>query len=127
MKHNRQNFLLFLTIFCTFTLITQKIRISKKWKKKHLEKSSFYTSVPKIMIICYTVPDIWCMADVIVNFYFGLFFVFSPPLLPCYAFEENLFFSATKILWKKVILSCLKWTWKHPIKITWYICKRTFF
>ena len=26
----------------------------------------------------------------------------------CYAFEEKLFFSATIILWKKVILSCLK-------------------
>ena len=51
----------------------------QKMKKKHLEKSSFYTSVPKIMIICYTVPDIWCMTDVIVNFYFGLFFAFSPP------------------------------------------------
>ena len=28
-------------------------------KKKHLEISSFYTGVPLIMVICYTVPGIW--------------------------------------------------------------------
>ena len=38
--------------------------------------SSFYKSVPKIMIICYTVPEIRCMTDVIVIFYFGLFLAF---------------------------------------------------
>ena len=27
--------------------------------KKHLEISSLYTSIPKIMIICYTVPEIY--------------------------------------------------------------------
>ena len=41
--------------------------------KKHLEISSFYTSAPKIMIICYTVPEIWCVVDVILFFHFGLF------------------------------------------------------
>ena len=55
-KHDRQNFLSFWTVFCPFTsLTTQKIKILKNWKK-HLEISSFYTSVPKIMIIYYTVP-----------------------------------------------------------------------
>ena len=79
MEHDRQNFLSFWTIFCPFTpLTTQKIKILKKWKK-HLEISSFYTSVPKIMIICYTVPEIWCMTDVIVIFHFGLFFALLPP------------------------------------------------
>ena len=47
-------------IFCHFglffALTTQKIKILKNWQKKSLEKLSFYTSVPKIMIICYTVP-----------------------------------------------------------------------
>ena len=33
---------------------------------------------PKMMIICYTVPEIWHMTDVISIFHFGLFF----PLLP---------------------------------------------
>ena len=59
MKHDRQNFYWFWVIFCPFTpLTTQKIKILKK-QKKHMEISSFYTSVPKIMIICYTVPEIW--------------------------------------------------------------------
>ena len=30
-----------------------------KTMKKHLEISSFYTSVTKIMIICYTVPEMY--------------------------------------------------------------------
>ena len=60
--------------FCPFTqLTTQKIKILKKWKK-HLQISSFYTSVPKIMTICYTVPEIWPVTDVNFIFHFGLFF-----------------------------------------------------
>ena len=51
-----------------------------------MEISSLYTSAPKIMIICYTVPDVWCMINVII-FHFGPFFVLSqchpsPPLPP---------------------------------------------
>ena len=39
-------------ILCSFTsLATRKIKILKKWKKKRMEISSFYTSVSKIMII----------------------------------------------------------------------------
>ena len=45
-------------------------------KKKNLKVSSFYTSVLKIMIICYTVPKILHVTDVIVIFHFGLFFPF---------------------------------------------------
>ena len=68
----------FWTIFCPFTPLTvQKMKISKKWKKD-LEILSFYTSVPKIMIICYTVPEIWCMTDAIVIFHFRLFFALLP-------------------------------------------------
>ena len=55
----------FWAIFCPFTLLTC------------LKISSFYTSEPKIMIIWYTVPEIWCVMDVIVIFYFGLFFALS--------------------------------------------------
>ena len=44
----------------------------KEKRKKHLE-ISFYISVPKIMIICYTAPEIWHVTDVIVIFHFGLF------------------------------------------------------
>ena len=46
----------------------------EKKKKKHHVISSLYTSVPKNMIICYTVPEIWHMTHVIVIFHFGLFF-----------------------------------------------------
>ena len=68
----------FWAIFCPFTPLTAwKMKISKKWKK-HLEMSSFYTSVPKIMIICNTVPEIWQVTDVIVIFHFGLFFALLP-------------------------------------------------
>ena len=45
----------------------------KQKKTKTLEILSFHLSVPKIMIICYAVPEIWCMTDVII-FHFGLFF-----------------------------------------------------
>ena len=73
-------FLSFWTIFCPFTLLTAwKMNISKKWKKC-LEISSFDTNVPKIMIIYYTVPEIWCVMDAIVIFHFGLFFVLLPTL-----------------------------------------------
>ena len=50
-----------------------------KKKTNHLEISSFNTSVPKIMIICYIAPEIWHMADAIVIFYFWLFL----PLIWC--------------------------------------------
>ena len=41
-----------------------------------LEILSFYTCVPKIMIICYTVPEMWCA---ILIFHFGLFFALLLP------------------------------------------------
>ena len=40
------------------------MKISKQWKK-HLEISSFNTSVPKNMIICFIVPEIWHIMDII--------------------------------------------------------------
>ena len=49
----------------------------EKLKKKCLEISSFYNSLPKIMIICYTV-EIWCVIDVFI-FHFGSFFALLPP------------------------------------------------
>ena len=60
-----------------YPLKTGKIKILKKWKK-YLE-ISFYTNMPKIMIICYTVPEIWYIRHVILIFYLGLFFVLLPP------------------------------------------------
>ena len=65
-----------LGIFCPFNpLTTPKIKILKKWKKC-LEISSFYTSVPKMMIICYTLPEIQTRDGF--NFYFSFWAVFCP-------------------------------------------------
>ena len=66
------------TIFCPFTpLTTQKKKILLKWKK-YLEISLFYTSVSNIMIIWYTVSEIWHVTDVIVIFQIGPFFALLP-------------------------------------------------
>ena len=46
--------------------------------EKPLEISSFYNNVPKIMIICYTVPEIWHVTD----FILGHFSHFYPPNSP---------------------------------------------
>ena len=54
MEHDRQNFLSFWTIFCPFTLQTT-LKFKRKKKKKKIPAD---TSVPKIMITCYTVPEI---------------------------------------------------------------------
>ena len=54
----------------------KKWKFFKKWKK-HLEISLFYTTAPKIMTICYTVPEIWDVTHVIFIFIFGLFFGLS--------------------------------------------------
>ena len=43
--------------------------------------SLFYTSAPKITIICFIVPDICCVKDVIFIFHFGLHFT-HPALFP---------------------------------------------
>ena len=51
----------------------KKIKILKKLKKT-LEILSFYTSVPKMMVICYTVPEIW---HVTCN-YFSFWAIFCP-------------------------------------------------
>ena len=56
-----------------------------KWKyilKKPLEISSFYTSVLKIMIIHYIVPEMWCKTDVIVIFILGYTSPFYPSNSP---------------------------------------------
>ena len=70
------------TILCPFTpLTTWKIKILKKWNTC-LEILSFYTNVPKIMIMCYTVPEIWYVMDVTVIFHFGLICALLPPKSP---------------------------------------------
>ena len=60
-----------------FALLIWRSKILKKWSKT-LEISPFCTSVPKIMIISYTVPEIRCMTDIIFIFHFRLFFALLP-------------------------------------------------
>ena len=78
MKHNRQVFLSFWANFCPFTpLATQK---NQNFEKKPIWRYHHFTQVePKIMIICYTVPEIWHMTEVYFYFHFQLFFALLPP------------------------------------------------
>ena len=66
MAHNGCNcYFSFWAIFCPFTSVTaQKNKL--KENKKNTWKYHYFTIVyqkPKIMIICYTVPEIWCTTD----------------------------------------------------------------
>ena len=70
MKCTRQNFLSSWAIFCPFTPNSRKNENIKN-EKKSLEISLFYRSVPKLMIIGYTVLEIWQVTDVTVIFYYG--------------------------------------------------------
>ena len=64
MKRYRQIFLSFWAIFWPFYLtINRKINI-------------FYASVSKIMYVCFTVPEIWHVTDVIFIFHFWPFLTF---------------------------------------------------
>ena len=74
----------FWAIFCPLPpWQPEKWKFQKNKKKPpKLEISSFYKSVPEIIIIWYTVPEMRCVTDVIVIFRFGLLFVVLPPLQP---------------------------------------------
>ena len=76
MARDGYNYFLFWAIFCPFTPLTaQKMKISTKMRKPP-EVSSLYTSVPKIMIVCYTVREN-CLHLTNVIFIFHLELVFA--------------------------------------------------
>ena len=75
--------LFFAFYFCN-NLKNGNFKKMKEGKEKKCPEISFYTSVPKIMIICYTVPEIWRVTDVIVFFSFWAFFALLPPNSPNY-------------------------------------------
>ena len=59
---------------------------SNSWKNENFTKMKkepgdivFYTNVPKIMIICSAVPEIWHVTHVIFIFHFGLLFALLSP------------------------------------------------
>ena len=96
MEHDRQNFLSFWAIFCTFTSLKPwKIKISNKWNRS-MKLSSFHASAPNIMIICHTVPEIWCMMAVIFIFILGYFLPFYPLLTQ----KSKKNFKKIKIAWR---------------------------
>ena len=72
---------LFFTLgyFLHFCLVTCSKNKNFKKIKKTPGDITFYTSVPKIMIICNTFPEIWHVTDVIVIFHFELFFALLQP------------------------------------------------
>ena len=74
MECNWHNFLSFWAIFCPLNQNFEKIKL--------LVISLFYTCVPQLMIICYNVPEIWWLTDVIFIFQVGLFFALLPPISP---------------------------------------------
>ena len=102
---------------CPFTPLTAwKMKISKKMKKKkHLESSPFYTSVPKIMIIGYTVPEIWQVTDVIIIFHFGLYFFLFPSLTA----QKNKFQKNLKSPGEIIILHTCTKNHDHMLYCSW--------
>ena len=105
MVHDGCNYFPFGAIFYHFTpLIAWKIKIKKKFFKKNPEISSFYTSVSKMVIICYTVPEIWHTSDVIVIFHFGLFFAIPPPHPPKQPKKSKIFKKIKKMAGDNIIL-----------------------
>ena len=66
-----------------------------KWNRS-MKLSSFHASAPNIMIICHTVPEIWCMMDVIFIFILGYFLPFYPLLTQ----KSKKIFKKIKIAWR---------------------------
>ena len=60
---NETNFFVILGHFLPFEPPNSSKNENFKKIKKHLEISSFYTCVPKIMIRWCTVPEVWCAKD----------------------------------------------------------------
>ena len=81
MNHDRECFAI-LRYFLPFYSPNNPKKQNEKKREKCLEISSFYNSVPKIMIICHTVTEIWCITDVIIIFHFGLCFASPSPQQP---------------------------------------------
>ena len=71
------NFGLFFAFLHPPPLTDPKINTSKKWKKKKNLQISFYKSVPKITIKCRTVPEIWCVMEVIIFTFWANFCTFT--------------------------------------------------
>ena len=93
-----------------YPLAAQKMKISHTWKHI-LEISSFYTGVPKIMIMCYTVPKILHMEDVII-FHFRQFFALNNPKNENFKkMKKNLEISSFNTCVPKIMIKNLYYSW----------------
>ena len=92
--------------FSTFYLPNSPKNQNLEKGKKTLE-ISFYNSALKIIIICYTVPEIWCMTNVIIFHFWAIFCPFTP-------------LTAQKIEILK------KWKKKHGDIIILHMCTKTY-
>ena len=97
MERNWQNFLSFWTIFCPLpSLTTQKNKILKKWKKKHLEILLCYTWVPLMIITWCMALEIWSVNDRIFLIILDCFFALLPPK----QLRKSKFWKNEKITWR---------------------------
>ena len=81
LRYKVRQFFVILGNFFPFTpLTTHKIKILKKWRK-HLEKSSFYTCVPKIKVVWCMLPEIWSVTGTIFYQFRPLFCPFTLTIL----------------------------------------------
>ena len=97
-EHNGQNFWSLWTVFYPFTpLTTRKINILKKWKKKKMPGDIIiiHKCTKNHDHMLHRVPEIQCMMDVILIFYFGLLLPFYPPNDP----KNQNFFKNEKNTW----------------------------
>ena len=79
MTCDRCNCFSFWTMFCPFTPVTASKNKNFKKMKKIPGDIIIYISAPKIMILCYTVPEIWCVTDELLFFILSYFLPFYPP------------------------------------------------
>ena len=95
MQCSRQNFFVILGHCLPFYSPNSPKNEHFKKMKKNLEISSFNTNVPKIIILCFTFLEIWCVTNVII-FHFGLFFA----LLPLQQHKKSKFLKNEKNTWR---------------------------
>ena len=94
-------------MFCPFTPLTiHKIKILKKWKNMPGD-ITIYTSGPKIMIICCTVPEIQHVTDKILGYFL--------PFKPLSTQKSKNFYK-----WNKRLEISSFYTYVPKIMITWW-------
>ena len=77
-EHDGKFFFIILDHFLPFYPLNNRKNQNFEKLKKSPGGIIFYTSAPKIITICYTVPEIQCVMDVTFIFHFGLFFALLP-------------------------------------------------